>query len=354
MNQFEEPAVERALGYLAPPVMPDVEAALNRQLAMQQRRDSSASPLWNRLAVLRRPVPAIPIAAALVAALSLFTTPVQGLAAQVLPMFRTQVQDVTPISIDHLNEPMPDLAKLGDLNAPSKRGLQPVQVASASAAGAQVGFTVLTPSQLPAGLGAQPVVAVTQGESVDFTFRAQKAQAYLDSIGRKDISLPAKFDGASLHLQVNPAATLAYLPAGTSLATLGQGTSSSSPSSKPDPAAVSKLLNGSGVMLIETKAPTLETTGVSPDDLRSFLLTMPLPDQTKQQLSAISDWSHTLPIPAGSGSQLHKLTINGAPGVAGKNGSAETAVWVKSGVLYGITAQKVDEAGVLALANSMK
>jgi len=364
MNTIEDPLVANALDTLRPPRAPDVEGALRRQRTLQARTENLEFGTWGTLKGWRPQIlstkfqiPAVAAAIAAALVLSLLITPVRSLAAQVLPMFRTHVQDVTPITLEHLSQPMPDLTKFGDMspNGPKAVNFQPTQVTTLADASGKVGFNVLTPASLPTGLSNQPVMAVTQGQSMSFTFRAAKAQAYLDSINRKDISLPAKFDGATLTVHIEPAATLAYLPPGTNLASLKQAASSASGSGKPDGRAVNALLNGSGLLMVETKAPSLEATGVSADDLRNFLLSLPgIPPGTKQQLAAIRDWTQTLPIPASSNSNLHKVQVKGAPGVAGQNGSANMVVWLSNGTLYSLTGQHLDEKTLLNLAASMK
>jgi hypothetical protein len=347
-----DPTVTRALDVLAPADPPDTDGALRRQLARQAAAGRpGASVLPFRLAR------ALPLAAVLVLALSFLAPPVRSTAAQLLTIFR--VQDVAPITIDSLSQPLPNLTQLGDMSpAPRDVRMQPVQVADAGAASAQVGFTVQTPSQLPAGLANPPsAVAVTTSRTINFTFRAQKARAYLDSTGHKDVAVPPKFDGATLTLRIPATASLAYLPAGASLADLKAAAgpaSAGSSGAKPDTAAVNRLLNGSGVVIIEAKSPELDATGVSADELRDFLLSLPgIPDTTKAQLRAIGDWRSTLPVPATAGSNLHKVSVNGAPGVAGKNANAEMVLWIKNGILYVATAPKLDEKTLLGVAASV-
>jgi hypothetical protein len=345
----DDPAVTRALDLLAPSASPDVDKALGRQLAAQARQAAKPAGWRGRLAPLSRPAAALPLAAALVLAL-LVATPIRGRAAQILTIFR--VQDVSPITVDSATQPLPDLSKLGDMS-PSPRELrfQPTQVTSLAAASSAVGFTVETPHALPAGLGPDPsVIATLSGQTLNFTFRAAKAKAYLQSTGHADVAMPAKFDGATLTLKVSPGVSLAYLPPGATVADLR----GASPSGKPDSAAVNRLLNGSGVLLLEAKSPELDATGVSADELRDFLLSLPgIPDATKAQLRSIGDWRTTLPVPAGAGSNLHKVSVNGAPGVAGKNGGSQMVLWVKNGMVFAATGPKIDENGLLALARSV-
>ncbi len=349
-----DPTVSHALDSLTPEAAPDVDGAWQRQLALQSRIQDSGFRILSWPHQLPTSKFQIPIAAALILAVAFFAAPVRGLAAQFLTIFR--VQDVTPITVDRVTQPLPDLSRLGDMSpSPREVRLQPVQVESLSAASSRVGFNVQAPRQLPAGLPSQPsVIAVSNGATVNFTFRAQKAAAYLASSGHKDFSLPPKFDGATLTLRVPPAASLAYLPSGTSLADLQQAASSEQVGGKPDSAAINRLLNGSGALLIEARSPELDATGVSAEELRDFLLSLPgIPEDTKAQLRSIGDWRNTLPVPASPGSNLHKVSVNGAPGVAGRNGSGEMVLWVKNGLVFVATGPKLDEKVLLALASSV-
>jgi hypothetical protein len=368
MQTFEsDPAVARALDLLTPERLPDTEAAWQHHL--DRRRTEPRVLRGPRALPVRLPAgfqvspgflgrtafraPAALLAAGLVVAL-MALTPVRGIAAQFLTIFR--VQNVTPITVQDVSQPLPDLTKLGDMS-PNPRDVRPqmTQVASLSDASSQAGFTVQTPGQLPAGLTSPPsVIGVMTGRTVNFTFRAAKVRAYLDANGHKDTPVPPNFDGATLTLHIPTAVSLAYLPAGTSLASIQAAASSAGAAGKPDPSAVNRLLNGSGVMLIEAKSPELDASGVSADDLRNFLLSLPsIPQETKVQLQAIGDWKTTLPVPAPPGSNMHKVSVNGAPGVAGQNGPAHMVLWVKNGIVYGATAPKLDEKALLALASSV-
>ncbi len=371
-SPVEDARVKHALDLLAPESPPDVDGAWLRQQRIASMRSRSVRLLrLPRILDGSARMPLAAAAASVLLGLSLFLTPVRSFAAQFLSFFR--VQDFTPITINSLSEPLPDLSKFGD---PPQQGrslnLRPTQMASLSEASSAVGFTVQTPNQLPAGLGAQPsVIATTTGQTVAFTFRADKTRAYLDSVGRRDIQLPPQYDGATLQLHLEPAVELAYLPPGTSLQDLQAAAAQARRSGAPaqalsdlakgapsapatDSRAVNALLNSASVLVVETHSPSVDATGVSPDDLRGFLLSLPIPADLKAQLQAIGDWRHTLPIPAGPDSQLHKVSVNGAPGLAGKNGPAVMVVWVNNGIVYGVTGTKLDEKSLLALASSVR
>ncbi|MGH2470366.1 MAG: hypothetical protein ACRDGF_09845, partial [Chloroflexota bacterium] len=374
---------------------PDVGPALERQRAMQRSSTrvaggapavefisfgrSSMNPFIDTLSPLRRPALGIPLAAALVLAVSLFVSPVRGLAAQFLTIFR--VQDLAPVTVDLSGQGIPNLSQLGDMTGQSTSVPAYSHVAGVAAASQAVGFTVAAPTALPSGLGPQPsVIVVTQGQTAGFTFRAAKAKAYLASIGQSNFALPSKFDGATLQLRIEPASVMAYLPAGTKLPAIpdasanqtsslpfqhhasGRAITSQAVRAAVAPTAAADkisnteqaLLNG-GLAVVETKSPSVDASGVSADDLRNFLLSMPgLPASTVAQLRSIGDWQHTLPIPVAPGASLRKVTVAGSPAIVGTNLGMHMVVWVRNGIVYAAASASTSDAQLLSLAASVQ
>src|SRR5579871_4651799 len=213
VTRFDDASIGAALDLLNPESVPDVEHALEHQLSLQHQTRIVAprAPAWrvgmgrtlSGLAIWRRPLPAIPIAAAALFGLSLFTSPMQSLASQFLTIFRVQdfalVTVPTGAEMQSFFKALPDLSMFGDMQPSGATSVQPQRVPDLSAASTAVGFTVRAPSSLPSTVQTQPsAIRVTPAETYSFTFRSAKAQAYLASINRTDVSLPARFDGASL------------------------------------------------------------------------------------------------------------------------------------------------------------
>lgn len=359
-DRFEDARVEAALDLLSPSASPDVARAYARQRTFHRRnpdsypqRRSFMATLWEPFAFLRRPVPAIPIAAAFLMVLSLFTSPVQSLAGQFLTIFR--VQDFQPI---RLTEPagmglasIPDLTRFGDMSPNSHPSFQPRPVADAAAASSVVGFPIKLPAQLPASVGKQPSsIAVSDAQSVSFTFRADKTRAYLDSIGRHDFSLPPKFDGASIQVNV-PAGVMATF----SPPTAAGGSLNSGGRDAVRQQAIDAALGS--VTVIEAKAPTVDATGVSFEELREFLLSLPgLSPQTAAQIRAIGDLNTTLPVPIPSGTNARKVQVNGAPGLIMAEQSSRLlggVVWQANGTIYAVGGA-MNESELLSIASSLR
>jgi len=391
---FHEAAVQDALDRLGSADEPNLDRAYQRQLSLQARSATAASsPRPSLIAVtlqhLRsalRPLPALPIAALVVLTCSLFTSPVQSLASQFLTIFR--VQDFAPLALPGtgngaLGQQLPDLTMFGDMQPAAPPAVQMQRMSDLAAASSAVGFGVRLPSALPQGFPEQPTqVDVTPAQSVTFTFRVAKAQTYLQSIGRQDVSLPARFDGASLRLTVPSAVFLSFASpdssTGDASAALeqcclfrprsgpqgGPQAGSAAPRrSASNPGAIGEgrqrsieQLASAGVTVFELQTPTLDASGVSFDDLRNFLLSLPgLPPDTAAQLRALPDPSSTLPIPIPQGVGAQKVQVNGAPGVLladTANRIAGGIVWSSQGRLYGVVGP-LDSSQLLDIAGSM-
>jgi hypothetical protein len=339
-------AVDEALDLLAPPAIPNIEDAYRRQLALQAAspRRSFLMTIAPRLTFLRRPIPAIPIAAALVLALSLFVSPVRTLADQFLTIFRAQdfaLIQVEPGSLGGI----PDLTQFGEMEGdPDFNPSRARPVANLAEASTAVGFNVRTPARLPGGRSTQPSsVGVTSAATYGFTFRAERARTYLESVGRTDFSLPPKFDGASLRVHAYPAAVLTYAPP-----------------SAPDAGAPRRLPSAildstENVFFVQMRSPELEASGVTAEEFREFLLSIPgIPPSTLAQLRAIGDWRTTLPVPVPVNIPARKVQVNGAPGLvfADPQLGVGATLWLRDGIVYA-AGGPLTEAELLDLATSV-
>jgi hypothetical protein len=353
-TRFNDASVGSALDLLSPGEVPSPTLAWTRQRALHAQ-PPQANPLttsWRSLvstlsrafAVARRPIPALPIAAVVLFGLSFFTSPMQSLASQFLTIFR--VQDFAPVTISSSAYGVPDLTRFGDMTPSTPPAMRPQHVNDLAAASAAVGFTVKGATALPAGIPAQPHdISVTSAQTVSFTFRAEKARAYLDSINRSDFSLPARFDGATVVVHVPAAAMLTYAP--------------------PDAVGAPEEVNRRAladtamrsIVLVQAKSPTVEASGVSFEELRDFMLSLPgLPPETAAQIRAIGNLGTTLPVPVPPEASARKIQVNGAPGLiyAERNSSlAGGIVWQRDGIVYA-TGGALNEAELTSIASSVR
>ena len=276
-------------------------------------------------------------AAILVIGVGLTFAPVRTFAANLLNIFRiNQVQTVS-LTTDDLNKLQQTLSSgagnvsLGDLGKieMTKKGesgpVTPAQVQQT------LGAKLLLPAKLPAGY-AKPETTESAGGTINFTLNTTKTNAVLKDFGATTL-LPDS---------LNRKTFTATLP--NMIQTTYQG-------------------GANPLIVAEAQSPELTAPeGTDIEAIRSALLALPfLPDDLRQQLSAIDDWQHTLIIPSLDGSSQN-VTVAGSQGVyvsasdGVNNGisKARTAlVWQKDGLVYGIMGNFSVSEG-LDMANSMQ
>src|SRR5207253_394817 len=212
--------------------------------------------------------------------------------------------------------------KTGQSDAPARpeavaRGTaEQARTVSLAEAAQTVGFSVSTPdpATLPAGVDKTPLVRVVPGSQMRFTFDKNKARTYFQSSGHPEVSLPDKFDGATLVVSIPSAAVLEY----------GNKTSKNA-----------LIVGEAGEVLID-----VEGGKVSLPEMRDFLLSLPgLPPAVVSQLKQVQNWNETLPIPVPV-DQVHwqAATFGGNQGLLlnDNSGVASAALWHAGGHLYGV------------------
>jgi hypothetical protein len=111
------------------------------------------------------------------------------------------------------------------------------------------------------------------------------------------------------------------------------------------------------VFFIESKAPSISSTGASLEVAANYMLSMPnVPADVVAQLRAIGDPSHTLPIPLDFDRTSAKaVSVNGLQGLAigDETGLGTIVVWQQGGVVY-VVAGALRESEALALADGVK
>jgi hypothetical protein len=264
------------------------------------------------------------LAAALLLMLVVGTPQGRGATAQFLAQFRGERFAAVSLStsqIANVEETLSQLQNLGTVSGIDP-ATEPRTVASVAEASQIVGFRVIEPdpATLPAGIsGAPGAVRVMLPQQVRFTFDLTRARDYYQSIGRNDVSLPDRFDGASLVVNTPPAVLLEY---------------------RSTEAATDAPFGG-GLLLGEAGTLTASVEGgVTLEDLRAFLLGLPgLSAETVRQLQAIDDWQTTLPVPIPVEQiSWQRATIAGSPGLLlnDNTGLGSAAIWQRDGRIFGI------------------
>jgi hypothetical protein len=258
------------------------------------------------------------IAAALaLSAVVAFTPQGQTAAAAFLSQFRSRqvvAIEITSQSQADISKTLHALGNLGTVQAP--RGSQPTDDVSLAEATRTLGFAVQTPdpAALPAGVDRTPRVSVMPATQLRFTFDKAKAQRYLQTTGQPQVTLPDKFDGASLVVSMPAAAILEYsAPNNHQTVIVGQATE----------------------LVVDVQGQ------VTLDEMRDFLLSMPgLPDQAVRQLRLIRNWREALPIPVPTDRiNWQPATFNGNhPGLLlnDNTGVGSAAIWQAGDRLFGV------------------
>jgi hypothetical protein len=281
-------------------------------------------------------------AAVTLALLVAFTPGGSAAAAGFLAQFRSQqvaAVEISPQSQGEIVRTLNALGNLGTVNMPNGQsragagavaafappseaqkspgaGPQPPATVSLAEAARTVGFALQTPdpATLPAGLDKAPQVRVMPASEVRFTFDKNKAHTYYQSTGHAEVSLPDKFDGATLVVSIPSAAILQYGNSG---------------------ARDALIIGEAGELLVD-----VEGGKVSLPEMRDFLLGLPgLPQGTVSQLKQIQNWNQTLPIPIPV-DKVHwqSTTFNGNQGLLlnDNSGVGSAAIWHAHGHLYGM------------------
>jgi len=335
-------SVHTAFALLAPTGLPSAaETAVARE-RLRSHRDQSAPPPFPRP---QEPIPmyltriSTPwrvavggLAAAVALSLVIAFTPEGGAAAaSFLAQFRSQQVAAVEISPQSQTEILKTLTALGNLGTVKLPGgvVDPArpeaaargtaaQVATMSLAEATkaVGFALVMPdpATLPTGLDKAPQVSVMPANQVRFTFDKTRAAAYFKSTGHPEVSLPDKFDGATLVVSIPSAAILQY----------------------GDKSARDAVIVGeAGELVVD-----VEGGKVSLPEMRDFLLGLPgLPAAAVSQLKQIQNWSETLPIPIPIDRvNWRATTFGGHPGLLldDNSGVGSAAIWHANGHLYGV------------------
>jgi hypothetical protein len=334
-------SVHTAFALLAPIGLPSAaETAVARERLRSQRDQSAPTPLRTQepvpMFLTRISTPWRVAVGGLAAAVTLsllvaFTPEGSAAAASFLAQFRSQqvaAVEISPQSQADIVKTVSALSNLGTVKMPggvvdpahpqaaARGAAEQAKTMTLAEAAQAVGFALETPdpATLPAGLDTAPQVRVMPASQVRFTFDKTRASAYFKSTGHPEVSLPDKFDGASLVVSIPSAAVLQY------------GNS----------AAKDVLIIGeAGELVVD-----VEGGNVSLPEMRDFLLGLPgLPQSTVSQLKQIQSWNDTLPIPIPIDKvNWQSTTFKGNQGLLlnDNSGVGSAAIWHATGHLYGL------------------
>jgi len=304
----------------------DAAAAYARFTARTTRTHASR-PRWLGLPV--------GLGAAAMLALGLFATPLGTYASNMLSIFRPT--EFTPINVS--SSDLKSIQQATSLNAyGSFRGTTERKRTEVTKEQAEkmTGYTIRIPQNLPDTAGPRSKLVFLQpGATLTFTFDSKKARSL-----KAPVLVPKRLDGARVEIVSHPSISRFY-------GYQSDGSTAGRKAARARP----KLT------FVQMAIPEVRTKGASLAELESFVLSQPqISPEVKAQFEAISDPSHTLPVPV----QIDKRTatavsVDGVSGLAiGDNtGVGAGIMWQKNGMLYVVAGgYKLDE--LVAVANSLR
>ena len=314
-----------------PDIKVDAASAFSRV-----RSATAARPRFGiRLPIVRpasRPVMGMLAAATLVLAL-VVTGVAQGI------FFQPQKLQVVRVSVADLQS-LSGLTEFGTLTWTTKPA--PQLVTSAAEAGAVSGLHVPAVGTLPSGVSSNVTYAAMTAAVGVFTFDGAKAAAAAAKAGKTLPKMPAGMDGSKLTVTVGPAVVEIF-------GNLNTGTAATTP--EPSQLSLPQLV------VAESSAPVVTSTGVSTQQLENYLLSMPgVSPKLGAAIRAVKDPSTTLliPIPIEYATSS-TVSVQGVDGVTvGDNtGLGAGVIWIKGGLVY-VVAGSLKQNAILDIANHLK
>jgi hypothetical protein len=353
LRRGRQSAAER-LAFLsspAPGAGPIPKIALSRFHERKLNRKESPSMVRG---ALRSPVVRYGLPVALVLILILSFPSTRAMADRLLSLFRVQQVTVIPVDFTGLQQ-LEGQGTLGtqfselisdSVTATQKPGA-PVEVADAAQASQQAGFQV----RLPEGLTPSRI-SVVHSSAFALTVNRSKAQSLLSEAGRGDLVLPASIDGATVSVKIPASVTADY---GTCPAPKTEGSETALGSAGSAGRRYSDCM-----ILAEIPSPTvaapatldvaqlaqigLEFTGMSQQQAEDFTRTV--------------NWTSTLVIPIPKNAATYQqVKVDGVVGTLIQRPSDDAPefglLWVKGGIVYGISGLGSDSQRALQMANSL-
>jgi hypothetical protein len=276
------------------------------------------------------------MAGIVVAALASVLLVASGGAQDFLSLFQPKQFAAVPVTSADVRS-LAGLASYGYVRGGSTLSLEPE--ADAAAAARAAGLTPPRVGDLPAGTTATPSYAVASGTVVSFTFDAGLARAAASRAGRQLPAIPTGLDGSTLTVAIAPAVVISY---GLDLAALYQG--SGLPS------------GGSDVIVVASRTPTVSSTGITAQQLESYLLSLPgIPPGIVAEIHAIGDPTRTVPVPIPVDlASASSVDVNGASGllIGDSTQLGSVVLWQHNGIVYAV-AGTLSSDQVLGIARSL-
>lgn len=308
----------------------DARAAYARFLATKARRPNRA-PWYLGAALATAAVLAI-----------VFAAPIGSIAQSFLTIF--QPKQFVAIDVSSMHDTKHKLIPmLTDYGTFAKvRPSATARPASVAEASRFTGFHVVAPASVPDQVGATHVYRATGTTVNTFRFDSAVARKSVARTGHQLPAMPAGLDGTKVTVTVGPMVETIW---GSARAAFG------------DRSARSAMLHQDGLVVIQSRAPVVRSSGASLAELEGYLLQMPgISPELADQIRAIGDPSATLPIPiVGTKQSAHPVDIAGAQGLAigDDTGLGAGVLWQRDGYVYAVFGTLTQDQ-VVAIATSLR
>ncbi|HEY8839694.1 MAG TPA: hypothetical protein VIO80_03425, partial [Candidatus Dormibacteraeota bacterium] len=275
-----------------------------------------------------------PVMGLLAASFVVLALVVTGIAQGIF--FQPRSVQAVPVSVADLQS-LSGLTDFGTLTWTTKPA--PQLVGSATEAANVSGLNVPAVGTLPSSVSSTVTYAAMPAAVGVFTFDAAKAAAAAAKAGKTLPAMPAGMDGSKLTVTVGPAVVEIF-------GNLNTGA-----------AADASQLTLPQLVVGESSAPVVTSSGVSTQQLEDYLLSLPgVSPQLAAAIRAVKDPSTTLPIPIPiEYATSTSVKVQGVDGVAvGDNtGLGAGVIWIKGGTVYGV-AGSLKQDVILDIANGLK
>lgn len=308
----------------------DAKAAYARYLATNAKRPNRA-PWYLGAALATAAVLAI-----------VFAAPLGSIAQSFLTIFQPKQFVAIDVSSmrDSKHKLFPMLTDYGTFA--KERPPATARPGSVAQASTFAGFRVLAPASVPDQVGTAHVYRATKATVNTFRFDAALARKSVARTGHALPEMPAGIDGTKITLAVGPMVETIW---------------GSARAAFDGHSAKAAMAHQDGLVIIQSRAPVVRSSGASLVDLEGYLLKMPgISPELAAQIRAIGDPSTTLPVPiVGAKESAHPVDVDGASGLAiGDNtGLGAGVLWQRDGFVYAVFGSLTQDQ-VVAIAAGLR
>jgi hypothetical protein len=341
--------VASRLSFLAPGTEPVPNARFAWSRFTDQHLKQKETSMLKKLFAF----PVVRYGASFVAALALlmaFPT-TRALAGELLNLFRVQQVAVLPIDTAGLESMTGNEAlgsQLSELISESTEVTdqpgEPIVAANADEAESAAGFNVRLPAdQTPAQ------IYVTDSSAFTLTVDRAKAQAFIEAAGRDDLTLPKSIDGAKISVSIPATVNAAF------------GTCPDPQAEKSKPQAEEDMGRDYADCVVFTQMPSPLVDAPADLDMAQLAqIGLEFSGMDREEAAAFTatvDWTSTLVIPVPRRATSKDVSVDGVTGKLIQRvtdyAPEYALIWVKDGIIYGLSGTGTDTAPAFAIAEAL-